>query len=525
MSQRIYLTTPIYYANAAPHIGNAYTSLITDVVARAKRMLGYEVKFATGTDENGQKMVQNAVAAGKEVKEFLDEVAAVHKKTWDELRVSYTDFIRTTEPRHYEFVQKMLQKTYDNWDIYQGEYEGLYCIGCEAFKKPGDLIEKDGKMVCPDHLTPPQIIKEKNRFFKLASYQDRLQKFYDDHKEFCIPQFRFNEILSFVEQGLEDFSISREWSTFGVPFPFDKNAVTYIWFDALYNYLTVCQGGDEAFRNDGEVIHLIGKDIGRFHAIFRPAMLMASGWKLPDQILIHGFFTVDGQKMSKTLGNIIMPLEVIAEHGRDPLVYYLFSDIKIWNDGDFSRDRFMATKEQTLKKWWGNLVVRAVTLCNKYNVNTISMEGDAKASHEALLQLAQAQELQENWLWKLFVNGFNPEYINAYLKNFDLVNYLRDRFQLVQLGNKWVDQTKPWEIAKTDLEQAKRDLQALVRLIKWTALLSAPFLLDGFTRFKELVKIEHPVWEEFGTDQTTPKTAELFDLKDFEVSYWDGYLY
>lgn len=329
MTKRIYLTTPIYYANGAPHIGHAYTSLIGDVVARAKRMLGYDVKYATGTDENGQKMVQVAQAVGKEVKVFLDEVAAEHRRTWDEMRITYTDFIRTTEPRHHEFVQKMLQKTFDQGDIYQGEYEGLYCIGCEGFKKPADLIEREGKMVCPDHLTPPQVLKEKNRFFKLASYQDRLQEFYKNNPTFSIPQFRFNEILSFVEQGLEDFSISREGSTFGVPLPFDDKAVTYIWFDALYNYLTVCQGGDEAYWNEGEVIHLIGKDIGRFHAVFRPAMLLSSGWKLPDQILIHGYFTIDGQKMSKSLGNVIEPLQMVTEHGRDALVYYLFSDIKI----------------------------------------------------------------------------------------------------------------------------------------------------------------------------------------------------
>ncbi len=210
MTKRIYLTTPIYYANGAPHIGHAYTSLIGDVVARAKRMLGYDVKYATGTDENGQKMVQVAQAVGKEVKVFLDEVAAEHRRTWDEMRITYTDFIRTTEPRHHTFVQEMLQKTFDQGDIYQGEYEGLYCIGCEGFKKPADLIEREGKMVCPDHLTPPQVLKEKNRFFKLASYQDRLQEFYKKNPAFCIPQFRFNEILSFVDQGLEDFSISRE---------------------------------------------------------------------------------------------------------------------------------------------------------------------------------------------------------------------------------------------------------------------------------------------------------------------------
>lgn len=525
MPKKFYITTPIYYANAAPHIGNSYTSLIGDVVARAKRMLGYEVKFATGTDENGQKMVQTATAVGKEVKVFLDEVAREHQRTWDELRISYTDFIRTTEPRHHKFVQEMLQKTFDAGDIYQGEYEGLYCVGCEAFKRSGDLIDHEGKQVCPDHLTPPQVLKEKNRFFKLASYQDRLQEFYKSNPDFCIPQFRFNEILSFVEQGLEDFSISREGSTFGIPIPFDPNAVTYIWFDALYNYLTVCQGGEEAYRNEGEVIHLIGKDIGRFHAVFWPAMLMASGWKLPDQIVINGYFTVDGQKMSKTLGNIIMPLDLIGEHGRDALVYYLFSDIKIGNDGDFSRERFMATKDQVLKKGWGNLVVRAVTLCKKYEVTSISIDADAKESHQALMSLADAQWLWDNWLWKAFIDGWNPVHIEGYLKTFDLVNYLRDRYQLVQLGNKRVDQTKPREVAKTDLAQAKKDLQVLVWLIKGSALLSAPFLLDGFTRFKELVNVQHPLREGFSTEKSLWEIDDLFDLKNFSVTYGEWYLY
>lgn len=230
------------------------------------------------------------------------------------------------------------------------------------------MIEKDGKLVCPDHLTVPDRIQEKNRFFKLSAYQSWLEDFYDSYPTFSVPAYRFNEIKSFVDQGLEDFSISREGSDFGVQLPFDQDSVTYIWFDALYNYLTVCQGEDIGFWEEGEVVHIIGKDIGRFHAIFWPAMLKSSDhlprletWKE----LIHGYFTVDGQKMSKSLGNVIHPIELIEEHGRDALVYYLFSDIKLGNDGDFSRERFTSTKESILKKGWGNLLARVIKMSQR----------------------------------------------------------------------------------------------------------------------------------------------------------------
>jgi methionyl-tRNA synthetase len=355
-------------------------------------MIGYEVKFATGTDENGQKMKQSAEKVGKELMPYLDEIAAQHKDTWDALKISYTDFIRTTESRHHTFVQQMLQTTYDAGDIYQGEYEGMYCVGCEGFKKASDLIEHEGKKVCSDHLKEPDHIKEKNWFFKLSAYQQKLEQFYTEHPEFCQPDYRFNEIKSFVAQGLEDFSISREGSDFGVQLPFDQDSVTYIWFDALYNYLTVCQEGDEAFWTNGEVVHVIGKDIGRFHAIFRPCMLKSSG-NLPKletrKEIINGYFTVDGQKMSKSIGNVIHPLELVEEHGRDALVYYLFSDIKIGNDGDFSRERFTSTKENVLKKGWGNLVARVCKMAQKNNIT--ELRGRSKEQRIQLVGLAHQE--------------------------------------------------------------------------------------------------------------------------------------
>lgn len=535
MSNKFYITTPIYYANGVPHIWHAYTSFICDVLSRLKRSLWYEVKFATGTDENGQKMKQSAEKVGMEVMAFLDDVAWKHKEMRDALSISYTDFIRTTEPRHHAFVQTMLQKTHEAWDIYQGEYEWLYCVGCEWFKKDGDLIEnphpqplsqgEKWALVCPDHLTVPDRIKEKNWFFNLKKYQSRLEEFYTAHTDFARPNFRFNEIKAFVEQWLEDFSISREGSDFGVQLPFDADSVTYIWFDALYNYLTLCQWEDATFWTEGEVVHVIGKDISRFHAIFWPAMLKSSD-NLPNvdtwKELVHGYFTVDGQKMSKTIWNVINPVELIEEYGRDALVYYFFSDIKMGNDGDFSNERFVATKENVLKKWWGNLVARVGKMAQKNGVSKVEL---TDAMLESLSRVAVAEGLKTNPLWMMCHNWFSKETLNTYASEFDLVSLLRDWFQLVQLWNKYVDETKPWVTAKEDPELARKDLQVLVRLVKQISLLSSSFLIEWFANVQSLYNIQHPLWAGYSTKNSSEDLKVLFNLKEFEVEFGSGYVY
>ncbi len=522
MSPKYYITTPIYYANGVPHIGHAYTSFIADVLARTKRMLGYEVKFATGTDENGQKMLQTAEKAGKELRAFLDEMAAAHQATWDALSISYTDFIRTTESRHHAYVQEMLQRTYDAGHIYQGTYEWLYCIGCEGYKKEADLIEREGKLVCPDHLTEPTHIHEKNWFFRLSSFQTALQELYTTRPERAIPLTRFNEIKSFVEQGVEDFSISREGSSVWIPLPFDPSAVTYIWFDALYNYLTVCQGRDESFWQDGEVVHVIGKDIGRFHAIYRPAMLMAVGHKLPDQLIINGHFTIDGQKISKSLGNVLVPEELIEAHGRDALLYYLFSDIKIGNDGDFSQERFLSTKENLLKKGRGNLVSRVFNLATKFEV-TQFMYTDAD---QALLDQALAElGLNDHVLLWSCLHWEIPSMLNTWANNADLMQYTRQRFELVQLGNKLVDMTKPREMAKTDLPGAQHHIALILWLIKNAALLAFPFLLESTEKFKALFAWSHPSWTNLTSDTTSADRSQLIAERQGNVQITAGHLY
>ncbi len=569
MTKRCYITTPIYYANGAPHIGTAYTSLIADIYARTKRVLWYQVKFTTWTDENGQKMKQSAADQGKEVMEYLDEIAKIQQSTWDELKISYTDFIRTTHPTHHAFVQEILQDALKKWHVYQGEYEGLYCLGCEGFKKESDLIDHEWEKVCPDHLKAPNSIKEKNWFFKLSEFEDLLKKFYDHHEGFAKPWFRFNEIKSFVEQWLEDFSISREWWEFGIPLPKDFNddwSVVYIRFDALYNYLTTCLHPQDFTRNwqsisgeendmifwdnktnpeDSEVIHMIGKDISRFHAIYRPAMLMSSDYMAPTTEVINGFFTVDGQKMSKSLGNKIDPLELLAEHGRDALVYYLFSDIKIGNDGDFSRDRFEVAKENVLKKGWGNLVSRVSKLCKKYKINDVSV------SDSALKRLLDKEFALETWYWEslkfdwasqLLQNFINLkqwnwsiyEWMNLYIWNLDYMWYIRQRFSKIQLCNQYMQQQEPWvKIKNPATEQiAKEDLQLMLWMIKNLALVSSPFLVDWFSKIQSIIAINNPDRTAFQTFENesdsewiAKKFQTLLELTEFEVEFGEGYVY
>lgn len=566
MTKRSYVTTPIYYANGAPHIGTAYTSLIADIFARTKRILWYQVKFTTGTDENGQKMIEAAQQEWKEVIDYLDGIASQQQATRDSLHISYTDFIRTTHPTHHKFVKEVLHEVFDKWHIYQWEYEWLYCVWCEWFKKNSDLIDHEDRKVCPDHLKEPEKIKEKNWFFKLSDFQDSLETFYVNHPEFVVPSKRYNEILSFVQQWLEDFSISREGNDFRISLPEnfeDPNSVVYIRFDALYNYLTVClhphdftqnwqsvswEKDDMVFRNNiahpemSEVTHVIGKDISRFHGIFRPAMLMASGHKMPDREIVNWFFTVDGQKMSKSLGNKIDPLELVQEHGRDALVYYLFSDIKIGNDGDFSRERFGSTKENVLLKWWGNLVSRVVKLCGKYEIKTGNIDSHAiKIIEKILVSNGESQSL--NGMWKILYSTFDQrwfkwlprwEYMDKlqyYIDDADYMSYFRDWFAMVQLGNQYMQQQEPRTKIKDPAteQEAREDLQTALWLIKNLALLSSPFLIEWFTRVQEIIQIQNDDWKNFQTSENEEwlgeKFQRLLEMKEFEVEFGEGYVY
>ena len=505
------ITTPIYYPNGYPHIWHAYSSFIADFYARYKRLLWYEVKFSTGNDENSQKIVQQAEAEGKDVLVYLDEMGKKREGVWQHLQISYTDFIRTTQENHKTLVQEMLQKSYDAWDIYEGEYKWYYCVGCEWFKTEKDLIEKDGELVCPDHLKKPDLIIEKNRFFKLKNYQKKIENLYQQHPEFILPEYRFNEMKSFVQWGLEDFSVSRETNKFGIPLPFDPKQVSYVWYDALFNYVTISR--DAWFRDtETQIIHILGKDIVRFHGVFWPAMLMSVDYRLPNTEFVTGFFTVDGQKMSKSLGNVIDPVQVVDDYDRDAVIFNLLYDVPIGADGDFSVERLANLYESMLIWWRWNLVHRVTSLCKKYGITTGKFN---KQKREIF------KETTNSKLINYFEDGWDGAKIEEqYLKKADIKWYLDDWYQLVQRANEYITTAEPWIKYKNEetKSEALADLQFLLYILKNIALFSAPILVNGFKKIQTILGNE-----EFSSIDSTINNADttfkvVFDMEDFPVN-------
>lgn len=373
MKQTYYLTTAIPYANANPHIGFALEILYTDVMARYQRLLGKDVYFLTGTDEHGQKMLKTAKEDGKTVEEFAKEKSAQFLRLADEWNISNNDFIRTTEERHMQSAQELWKKSLATGDIYKKTYTGLYCVGCEAFKLEKDLI--DGK--CPDHHTVPETLSEENYFFKLSKYQKQVEELFDQNPSFVYPEHRYKEMRNILKNGLEDVSVSRvkEKLPWGVPVPDDENQVMYVWFDALTNYISALGWG----RQDTELFsnfwpanaHVIGKEINRFHSLLWPAMLMSAGVPLPKQIAVHGWITVDGQKMSKSVGNVIDPLELVQKYPLEAVRYFLMREILFDNDGDFSYTKFNERYQADLANGLGNLTNRILVMVEKYCDSTI----------------------------------------------------------------------------------------------------------------------------------------------------------
>jgi methionyl-tRNA synthetase len=454
-SQKLFISTPIYYPNDIPHIGHAYSSFIADTIARHARMNHQSVKFTTGVDENSQKIVQKAAELGRDVYEFLDEMAGNHKRTWDTLAVEYTDFVRTTAPHHVQYVQEVLQKSFDAGDIYEGVYEGAYCVGCEAFKKPSDLVNGE----CPLHPKGKvEHLKEKNWFFRLSKYAPRLLELYESHPNFVVPAHRFAEVKAFVAEGLEDFSISRESNSFGIPLPFDPGQVTYVWFDALYNYVSACQGEDAAFWSDSSTkLHVVGKDIIRFHAIYWPAMLMSANLPLPDTILTTGFFTVDGQKMSKSIGNVVNPVQVTEQYGRDFLVNYLLGSFPIGNDGDFS------LKEATLM--FNNRLANNIgNLLNRFIVLSLRLDGKIGSAEKSVGPAALFRDMD--------IAGVYQRSMEAC----DLRAALDGVFAYGDVLNKYIDEQKPWELKESaDLPKLESVLAQVGEGIRLMAILLSPF--------------------------------------------------
>ena len=359
---RFYLTTPIYYINSTPHIGHAYTTIAADVLVRHHQQRGDETFFLTGTDEHASKVARVAEEQGLTPKEYADQIVEHWRALPERVNAHPDFFIRTTDEGHKAFVQDFLQRIYDNGDIYEDTYEGLYCVGCEAFKTEAELV--DGK--CPEHGVEPEYIREQNYFFRLSAYQDRLLELYDQRPDFVLPKFRANEARSFIEQGLQDFSISRAGQPWGVPLPWAPDQVTYVWVDALINYLSALsyarEGENLVEHFWPEVRHLLAKDILRFHCVFWPALLLSAGYPVPKQLFVHGYLTIDQQKISKSLGNVIEPLDLIDVYGADALRYYLFRAARFGQDGNASVEELHERYERELGNDLGNLLSRTTAL-------------------------------------------------------------------------------------------------------------------------------------------------------------------
>lgn len=442
---KFYVTTPIYYINDKPHIGHAYATILADVVARYHRQRGIEVAFSTGTDENSQKTIQAAEAAGSTVAVYTDTMAQTWENTWKALNISYTSFIRTTDADHKKAVHEFIKRVDKSGDIYKGSYEGLYCTGCEEFKREADLT--DGK--CPLHNKVPEQIKEDNYFFNLKKYQQALLDHYKANPDAIVPVGRRNEIISFIERGLEDFSISRPKKVWGIPWPGDDEQVVYVWFDALINYLTVAGFPKDESPWWPADLHVVGKDITKFHCIYWPAMLLSAGLLLPRQVLGHGFFTIEGQKISKSLGNAINPIELADEYNVDAVRYYLLREIPLGSDGEFTRARFETLYNTDLANELGNLVQRVAVMTERYLGGEIGEypphSHDATAFEQAMTELRFDRALEEIWQ---FIKGLNQ----------------------------YLEQEKPWAVAKTDMDATADILRHAIADLQQVATLLLPFL-------------------------------------------------
>ena len=425
---RFYLTTAIDYVNGRPHLGQAYEKVAADVIARYKRLSGVDTFFLMGNDEHSQNVYKKAKEAGLDPLAYCDEMEQVFRDRWAELTVSYDDFIRTTQPRHRAAVQKLAQRSFDAGDIYEGIYEGWYCVSCEAFKPEKDLI--DGR--CPFHPTlTPEWIKETNFFFRLSKYQDRLLKHFEEHPEFLQPDVRRNEVLRMIEGGLEDISMSRAGQAWGIPLPFSPGNVAYVWFDALINYIAAVGYGtdDERFATWWPAgLHVIGKDITRFHTVVWPAMLWSAGIEPPRQVFGHGWINYGGQRMSKTLGTSVEPGDLVAKFGPDPARLYLTKEIAFGNDGDFTWERYEERYNADLANNLGNLVSRVTSMVQKYRGSLATPAGDGGP-------LAAV------------VAGASARYHLA-MDRYALHEGVAAAYDIITATNGFVAETAPWALAK-----------------------------------------------------------------------------
>ncbi len=471
-----YITTPIYYPSDNLHIGHAYTTVAADAMARYKRLTGYDVWFLTGSDEHGQKIERSARERGQTPLEYVDKIVAGFQYLWQKLDVSNNDFIRTTEERHKRVVQKIFQKLYDQGDIYKSGYEGWYCTPCETFWTEGRLEEGN----CPDCGRPVELLREESYFFKMSKYADRMLKHIEDNPEFIQPVSRRNEMISFIKSGLEDLCVSRTTFDWGIPVPFDPKHVIYVWVDALTNYISALGYGeenDELYQKYWPAdIHLVGKDIVRFHTVIWPIILMAVGLPLPKQVVGHGWLLLESGKMSKSKGNVVDPLVLIDKYGVDAIRYYLLRELPFGADGYYSEEALVHRINQDLANDFGNLFNRTCAMANKYFKGRLEAPGAPEGPDTELIGLAEK----------------TPVAVEECMDRREISNALAAILRLAGRANKYLEETAPWALAKDPEKQGRLNtvLYNVAEVLRITTVMITPFMPGLPVRAWPLLGIE-----------------------------------
>lgn len=475
---KYYITTPIYYPSAKLHIGHTYCTVMADAMARFKRLSGYDVRFQTGTDEHGQKIVAVAKEAGMSPEEYVDAIVATIKNLWSRMEISYDDFVRTTEKRHVERVQAIFTKMLESGDIYKGKYEGWYCTPCESFWTEGQL--DDGN--CPDCGRPVSKMSEDAYFFKLSKYADRLLDLFRNTPEFLEPESRRNEMISFVEQGLDDLCISRKGLEWGIPVPNDPEHSIYVWLDALANYVTTLgypsddPDDEEMYRKYWPAdVHLVGKEIVRFHSVIWPAMLMSLNQPLPKHVVGHGWLLIDGGKMSKSKGNVVDPEVLIDRYGIDALKYFLLREYTFGQDGAFTNEIMLRRINFDLANDLGNLLSRTVSMIEKYCGGKIPSAEVTDDRDEDLIAVAVGAASK----------------LESYMDKFEFNNALDSIWEIVRRANKYIDEKEPWLLAKDERrrEEIGTVLRNLAETLRIVSILIIPYMNTTSERMREQLGI------------------------------------